>query len=63
VFNERLIACHAKVEAFGITLPSLDICTMKRRWGSCAPGIAKGNALGAGPGSQGRAVGWAQPTR
>ena len=36
VFYERLIPCHASVEALGITLPSLGIRTMKRRWGSCS---------------------------
>jgi len=36
VFNERLIACHARVETLGITLPALGIRTMKRRWGSCS---------------------------
>ncbi len=36
VFNERLAACHAKVESLGIPLPVLSIRTMKRRWGSCS---------------------------
>jgi len=36
VFNERLIACHGRVAALGITLPSLGVRTMKRRWGSCS---------------------------